>query len=262
MANHRESCIIAEQKLGLSPSEYLCTFSTKASLIKCGMFTKKGSNGGYPMEVCGNCEYYKVIEADEPGLFQGDEDGGEWFITYTGKTFHITEPVSDEIDIRDIAHGLSHICRYMGQTVPFYSVAEHCCRMAAYFISDDTRDLALLALLHDSPEAYFGDIHSVIKRTKCPELVKYEQLVLNIILDKYCPEIKISYEFKRMCARVHELDVLIRTPEVTSLLSKPGDWKLPPFNYPRIVAWESHYAEKQYLKCFQELTNVGFNCEP
>jgi len=50
----------------------------------------------------------------------------DWIQTYTGKPFWILEPHADDIDIVDIAHALSMLCRYNGHTKRFYSVAEHC----------------------------------------------------------------------------------------------------------------------------------------
>ncbi len=50
---------------------------------------------------------------------------GIWQETYTGR-FYAIDPRSDEVNLLDIAHGLSQICRYTGQFKHFYSVAQHC----------------------------------------------------------------------------------------------------------------------------------------
>ena len=47
------------------------------------------------------------------------------FYTYTGKMIDMTNPNPDAIDIRDIAHALSQICRASGHFKHFYSVAQH-----------------------------------------------------------------------------------------------------------------------------------------
>ena len=48
-----------------------------------------------------------------------------WIETYTGRFFNLAAPEPDQIDIADIAQGLSHCCRFHGQVNGFYSVAEH-----------------------------------------------------------------------------------------------------------------------------------------
>lgn len=74
--------------------------------------------------------------------------------TFSGKWIYPLDPRLDEIDLGDIAHALSNLCRFTGHC-QFYSVAEHSCYVAATVT--DPR-LRLPALLHDAAEAYLGDI--------------------------------------------------------------------------------------------------------
>ena len=43
----------------------------------------------------------------------------------SGELFWPLQPRENEIEIEDIAHGLSQICRFTGHTRSFYSVAQH-----------------------------------------------------------------------------------------------------------------------------------------
>lgn len=79
---------------------------------------------------------------------------GLWNTTHTGKRIYIRDPREHDFCIEDIAHGLANICRYGGQCISFYSVAEHCIRGAAHAHNPT---LALEFLLHDAAEAYVGD---------------------------------------------------------------------------------------------------------
>lgn len=79
--------------------------------------------------------------------------------TNSGRKFDVVDCGLDEIDIVDIAHGLSHICRFTGQIPAFYSVAQHCTEMS-YLAPDEYK---LDALLHDASEAYLGDVSKHIK---------------------------------------------------------------------------------------------------
>ena len=77
------------------------------------------------------------------------------------KKISLDEPTPDMIDIKDIAAGLSKICRFGGQLKDdlFYTVAQHSVLVAA-MVPDH---LKKEALLHDAAEAY---IHYIIKPWK------------------------------------------------------------------------------------------------
>jgi 5'-deoxynucleotidase YfbR-like HD superfamily hydrolase len=86
---------------------------------------------------------------------------------------------TDDIDIIDIAYGLSNVGRFAGQ-VPFYSVALHSIEVSK-LVPDD---LKLSALLHDATEAYIGDIVSPIK-ARLIEYVELEKYIMSIIIKKW-----------------------------------------------------------------------------
>src|SRR5262245_58620631 len=84
---------------------------------------------------------------------------GDWMQTYTGLAFWPMDPRPDEVRLDDIAAALSKLCRYGGQGVKFYSVAEHCVHVA-----EAAPDYCKLdALLHDASEAYLCDVIRPIK---------------------------------------------------------------------------------------------------
>jgi hypothetical protein len=82
--------------------------------------------------------------------------------TFTGKVVHLDDPKPEEIDIEDIAHALSQICRWGGQG-PWISVAAHSVAMASYEQTTQN-EFARECLLHDAAEAYLGDQISPLKR--------------------------------------------------------------------------------------------------
>src|SRR5262245_24308662 len=84
----------------------------------------------------------------------------DWIPTYTGNRFDFGGPNPSDIDIRDIAHGLSHICRFGGRTTRFYSVAQHCLLVSRLV---DPK-YAMHGLMHDAAEAYIGDIVRPLKQ--------------------------------------------------------------------------------------------------
>lgn len=82
-----------------------------------------------------------------------------WMQTIDGNKVSLTEPRKEDIVFSEVAHALSHLCRYAGHTKVFYSVAQHCCLVASLV----PLELRLYGLLHDAHEAYIGDITTPVK---------------------------------------------------------------------------------------------------
>lgn len=83
----------------------------------------------------------------------------------SGEFVSLRGPEPSTIKVDDIAHALSHICRFGGHTHVFYSVAQH-----SLLVHDLVEHLGaspevrLAALLHDAHEAYVGDLTTPLKR--------------------------------------------------------------------------------------------------
>lgn len=107
---------------------------------------------------------------------------GDWICTYTGKQWYVTDPHPDDVDILDIAHGLSRVCRYGGHTSEFYSVAQHCIHCAETIEDERTEcfELALYTLLHDASEAYIGDVVRPLKY-QLPQYLAIEERTMGVI---------------------------------------------------------------------------------
>ena len=101
--------------------------------------------------------------------------------TFTGKKFYPFNPHPDQVDIRDIAHGLSLLCRFAGQCPFFYNVASHSILVAS--IVQDPR-VKLEALLHDASEAYLADIPRPLK-VGLTEYSTIEMSVEAVIAEKF-----------------------------------------------------------------------------
>ena len=85
--------------------------------------------------------------------------------TFTWRGFDPFNTRADDVDLEDIAHALAMTCRFGGMVPRFYSVAQHAVLVALMVMEASRRpDWALLALHHDSAEAYLGDIPRPIKR--------------------------------------------------------------------------------------------------
>lgn len=82
-----------------------------------------------------------------------------WMQTRFGRKWELAGP-EGPVRWDEIAHALSHICRFTGHTTKFYSVAEHSCRV--HDLMPAKREYQLAGLLHDAHEAFIGDIATPI----------------------------------------------------------------------------------------------------
>ncbi len=80
-------------------------------------------------------------------------------ITRTGRVIDVLNPRPEDIDILDIAHALSNLCRWCGHSREYYSVAQHSVLVSQYVAPEH----ALWGLLHDAAEAYVMDVPTPIK---------------------------------------------------------------------------------------------------
>ncbi|WAC45608.1 phosphohydrolase [Pseudomonas sp. SL4(2022)] len=88
-----------------------------------------------------------------------------WILTHSGKPFDLHQPQAEQINMLDIAHALSMLCRFNGHCYRHYSVAQHSLLVADIVQSQGHGpEIQLQALLHDAPEAYVGDVTRPLKQ--------------------------------------------------------------------------------------------------
>jgi uncharacterized protein len=171
---------------------------------------------------------------------------GDWIQTYTGKQFWPLDPQIVDIDIRDIAHALSMICRFTGHCEKFYSVAEHSIRVSEIL----PNDLKLYGLLHDASEAYLSDVARPLKMLpmfseyRIIEKILQEMIYIRYGLDSQEPE------------KVKEADNILLFTEARDLMkTPPASWRNNSFVLlpKRIEPTNAEDAEKEFLKIFFEL---------
>jgi len=91
-----------------------------------------------------------------------------WQKMLSGRRLDLLDPTPVDIEIEDIAHGLSFVARWNGQTKGdfAYSVAEHSLlveRLYSRLSQQLDPKWQLAALLHDAPEYVIGDMISPAK---------------------------------------------------------------------------------------------------
>ena len=167
-----------------------------------------------------------------------------WIQTYRGRQFWPMDPEPAEIDIRDVAHSLSLLCRFNGHCREFYSVAEHCVRVSR----ECSPEHALWGLLHDVAEAYIGDIARPVKQ-QFPAIEGMEERLLRAAVERFGLAWPIP-------DKVGEIDEVLLATEARDLMEQPpADWKLRarPLTDP-ICPMTPLQAEQAFLERFAELT--------
>lgn len=105
--------------------------------------------------------------------------------TYTGKHFDPTKPDMSLVDIRDIAHALSLLCRGNGHVKTFFSVGQHCINAALEAEKRGySKRMILACLIHDASEAYLSDVPRPLKHNM-PEYIETENHLLDLIYKKF-----------------------------------------------------------------------------
>lgn len=173
---------------------------------------------------------------------------GDWIETYSGRKFHLLDCRPGDFDIVDIAHALSFICRYNGHTKRFYSVAEH----SLYISYACPPDLALWALLHDSPEAYIGDVTRPLK----PYLKDYKAIERRIMA-AICEQFGLAPD---QPPEIKELDSRILHNERRDMMADTSNpWNLPGEPIPGLVieGFDTFSAYGLFMARFKELTDQG-----
>jgi hypothetical protein len=169
---------------------------------------------------------------------------GDWMQTHTGRRYYPGDPRPDDVVIEDIAHALSHLCRFGGHCNRFYSVAEHSVLVSMAV----PREHALQGLLHDATEAYCVDIPRPLKR-QLSNYAEIEHRNWLAVAERFCLPVE-------MHASVHAADNDVLLAERDALFDREAaPWSVP--GTPAqvgVVGWSPWKARDLFLQRYQELT--------
>lgn len=172
---------------------------------------------------------------------------GDWMQTVSGRQFWPLDPLPSEVYIEDIAAALSKLCRYGGQCLRFYSVAEHCVLLA----ERAPRHLAFAALMHDASEAYLCDIIRPIKA----HLTNYLDIEAEL---ERCIAHRFGLQWP-MPAEVKRMDTAILADERNQVMAPPPvPWPQttePPLGV-TLKFWTPAEAECEFLAAFRRYSEL------
>lgn len=118
-----------------------------------------------------------------------------WIQARSGTIVDLVDPQPEQIKTSDIAHSLARLCRFTGHTRDFYSVAQHTCLVEGLIPRSNDR-LRALAILHDTAEAYTGDVVTPIKHLIKPWFAPIEERLMSAIYAHYNidPPVEVEQE--------------------------------------------------------------------
>lgn len=174
-----------------------------------------------------------------------------WIQTYSGKKFYPYCPTAEMIDIEDVAHALSNICRFTGHSKFHYSVAQHSVHVANCMLNAGySPKMALTGLLHDASEAYLSDLNTPVKNC----LPEYQEL--EVIVQSACYNALGGYILDEITYRndIKYYDWQLFLNEVQQLTNDPQAFgvDVPDVIVP-IPMMMPHQAKEAFLNLYQKL---------
>ncbi|MDC0881010.1 HD family hydrolase [Hellea sp.] len=189
-----------------------------------------------------------------------------WQRMLSGRRLNLIDPSPLDIEIEDIARGLSRVARWNGQTsgIHAFSVAEHSLLVEKIFTlqnPNSTLSDQLAALLHDAAEYVIGDMISPFKAALGINYKSFElQLEEAINIRFSLPAIKNA----KLQKKIKQSDLYsawfeatqiagFTIPEANRFFLKP-----PPSLKIKIKPIAVGFVEKAFLNRFNELNKTSY----
>ncbi len=185
-----------------------------------------------------------------------------WQRMLSGRKLDILSPSPFDIEIEDIALGLSRVTRWNGQTTGKhpYSVAQHSVLVEKLFnieYPELDKKWNLAALLHDAPEYVIGDLITPFKYAlnnsyRFVEDNLMKAIYLRFGLPALLPK-NIQYKIKKIDKALAWFEAInlagYKEKEASQIIKKPD------LNFEhQIIALSANDVKKRFLKRFQEIS--------
>lgn len=142
-----------------------------------------------------------------------------WQKMLSGRRLDLLDPTPVDIEIEDIAHGLSFVARWNGQTMGdyAYSVAEHSLLVEQLFSRLSAKPnpkWQLAALLHDAPEYVIGDMISPVKSAVGPGYDELDKRLSAAIHIRFGLPALIPQNIKRQIKKADKLSAWMEATRI------------------------------------------------
>jgi len=151
-----------------------------------------------------------------------------WQRMLSGRRLDLLDPTPVDIEIQDIAHGLSFVARWNGQTngdFP-YSVAEHSLLVERIFSElnpNSNSEARLAALLHDAPEYVLGDLISPVKAAVGYGYETLDDKLTAAIHRRFGLPAKVSPQLKKKIKKADKVSAWLEAMEIAGFSKHEAD---------------------------------------
>ena len=151
-----------------------------------------------------------------------------WQRMLSGRRLDLLDPTPMDIEIEDIAHGLSFVARWNGQTQGdyAYSVAEHSILVEQIFRIQNPNSSAkwqLAALLHDAPEYVIGDMISPVKMAVGPDYGALDDRLMAAIHLRFGLPAMIPANIKKQIKRADKTSAWLEATQIAGFTAAEAD---------------------------------------
>ena len=184
-----------------------------------------------------------------------------WQRMLSGRRLDLLDPSPLDIEIEDIARGISRVARWNGQTSGEYplSVAQHSVIVAELLKSYNENieiKWQLAALLHDAAEYIISDMITPLKSFLGEEYIQLEEKIQSAINIRFSLPGEIPKKIYKLIKNCDRQTAFIEAIQLAGFTLKEAKktLKIPTLipDY-KIIPISANKAEKLFLKKFKEL---------
>ena len=184
-----------------------------------------------------------------------------WQRMLSGRRLDLLNPSPLDIEIEDIARGISRVARWNGQTSGVYplSVAQHSVIVAELLKSYNENieiKWQLAALLHDAAEYIISDMITPLKSFLGEEYIQLEEKIQSAINIRFSLPGEIPKKIYKLIKNCDRQTAFIEAIQLAGFTLKEAKktLKMPKLipDY-KIIPISANKAEKLFLKKFKEL---------
>ncbi len=183
----------------------------------------------------------------------------------SGRRLDLLNPSPLDIEIEDIAHGLSRVARWNGQTAGewAFTVAQHSLlveELATRLKSGIETRWRLAALLHDAPEYVIGDLISPFKAAVGLDYHAFEERLGHAIRLRFGLPAELPRRVHALIKRADRAAAFLEARELAGFTEREARRYFGPPPASEDIAlepWPPSTAKKRFLDRFAELQTDG-----